>query len=69
MSTPIELKVDRIEKMLIEVIEMVGRLESGLNAKIDAVDAKVEALRAEVKQMRDDQVVAHKEAMMRFITY
>ncbi|MFN7946165.1 MAG: hypothetical protein U0Z53_12495 [Blastocatellia bacterium] len=68
MSTPIELKVDRIEKMLIEVIEMVGRLESGLNAKIDAVDEKVESLRTEMKQMRADQANTHKEAMMRFIT-
>jgi hypothetical protein len=69
MSTPIELKVDRIEKMLIEVIEMVGRLDGKIEAVETRLSARMDALSEELKQMRSDQVSAHKEAMMRFITY
>lgn len=69
MSIPPGVKIDRIEKRTLELIDMIGRLDSGLNARIDAVDAKVESLRTEMKQMRADQANTHKEAMMRFITY
>ncbi len=69
MSTPIELKVDRIEKLLIEVIEMVGRLDGKVEAVETRLGARMDVLSEDLKQMRTDQVNAHKEAMMRFITY
>ncbi len=69
MSTPIELKVDRIEKLLIEVIEMVGRLDGKVEAVETRLSARMDVLSEDLKQMRTDQVNAHKEAMMRFITY
>lgn len=69
MNTPLELKVDRIEKMMIEAIEMIGRLESILSAKIDAVDAKVDSLSEEVKQICSDVDKSHTRAALRYITY
>ena len=58
MSTPLELKVDRIEKLMVEAIEMIGR-----------VDGKVDALSEEVKQLRTYMSNSHKEMAVRFMTY
>ncbi len=69
MSTPLELKVDRIEKLMVEAIEMIGRVENNLTAKIEAVDNKVEALADAVKLIRSDNAKAQRDAALRFVTY
>jgi outer membrane murein-binding lipoprotein Lpp len=69
MSTPLELKVDRIEKLMVEAIEMIGRVENNLTAKIEAVDNKVDALADAVKLIRTDNAKAQRDAALRFVTY
>jgi hypothetical protein len=69
MSTPLELKVDRIEKMMVEAIEMIGRLDNKLEDTEARLGARIDSLAVEVKQMRTEQASTYKETVIRFLTY
>lgn len=69
MSTPLDVKVDRLEKMMLEMMDMIGRLDTKIEAVESRLGARIDALAEDVRQLRTEQAHNYKETVIRFLTY
>ncbi|HWQ32137.1 MAG TPA: hypothetical protein VNQ79_04575 [Blastocatellia bacterium] len=68
MSTQLEVKADRLEKMMLEMMDMIGRLDTKIEAVEARLGAGIEVLAEDVRQLRTEQAHNYKETVIRFLT-